>query len=101
MDFHGFSGQKVSEEHTRGRLITAVNAESKAGRLNGVYGRLGDLGSINKKYAARMSLRSSQDSFKRLEEVLFACSGARMWPCPPPVPCWMPLWWRALKMPRR
>lgn len=25
---------------------------SQAGRLSGVYGRLGDLGSINKKYAA-------------------------------------------------
>eukprot|EP00913_Durusdinium_trenchii_P025406 g23851.t1 len=46
---------EFEQEHFRGRLITAVNAEAKAGRLSGVYGRLGDLGSINKKYDVAVS----------------------------------------------
>lgn len=43
------------EEHYRGRLIKAVNAASKAGQLKGVYGRLGDLGTIPKKYDIAVS----------------------------------------------
>eukprot|EP00439_Symbiodinium_sp_Y106_P040856 s208_g5.t1 len=45
----------LGKEHFRGRLIQAVNEQAKAGRLKGVYGRLGDLGSINKKYDIAVS----------------------------------------------
>mmetsp|Transcript_58854 Transcript_58854/g.110798 ORF Transcript_58854/g.110798 Transcript_58854/m.110798 type:complete len:1698 (+) Transcript_58854:62-5155(+) len=38
------------EETDRGRLIRAVYEQSRAGKLRGVHGRLGDLGTINKKY---------------------------------------------------
>ncbi|OLQ11725.1 Structural maintenance of chromosomes protein 4 [Symbiodinium microadriaticum] len=44
---------EFEQEHFRGRLIQAVNEQ--AGRLKGVYGRLGDLGSINKKYDIAVS----------------------------------------------
>jgi len=43
------------QEHHRGRLIKAVYEQSKAGRLKGVHGRLGDLGTINKKYDVAVS----------------------------------------------
>lgn len=46
---------EFEQERSRGHLFTAVMAESKAGRLNGVYGRLGDLGTINKKYDVAVS----------------------------------------------
>lgn len=46
---------EFEQEQYRGKLITAVSAEAKAGRLKGVYGRLGDLGSINKKYDVAVS----------------------------------------------
>merc|ERR1719389_1038576 len=39
-----------TEEADRGRLIRAVYEMSRAGKLRGVHGRLGDLGTINKKY---------------------------------------------------
>eukprot|EP00929_Paragymnodinium_shiwhaense_P029191 TRINITY_DN16790_c0_g1_i1.p1 TRINITY_DN16790_c0_g1~~TRINITY_DN16790_c0_g1_i1.p1 ORF type:complete len:1458 (+),score=653.66 TRINITY_DN16790_c0_g1_i1:138-4511(+) len=43
------------EEHHRGRLIRAVYEMSKAGKLKGVHGRLGDLGAIAKKYDVAVS----------------------------------------------
>mmetsp|Transcript_50633 Transcript_50633/g.147258 ORF Transcript_50633/g.147258 Transcript_50633/m.147258 type:complete len:1378 (-) Transcript_50633:296-4429(-) len=46
---------QVEEEHTRGRLIRAVYEASKAGKLRGVHGRLGDLGTIPKKYDVAVS----------------------------------------------
>nr|AGU69478.1 structure maintenance of chromosomes 4 [Crypthecodinium cohnii] len=38
------ANSQMEEEKTRGRLIKAVYEESRAGRLKGVHGRLGDLG---------------------------------------------------------
>jgi len=46
---------EFEQEHYRGRLIKAVYEHSKAGKLHGVYGRLGDLGTINKKYDIAVS----------------------------------------------
>merc|ERR1719203_2129506 len=46
---------EFEQEHTRGRLIRAVYEQSKAGRLRGVHGRLGDLGTIPKKYDVAVS----------------------------------------------
>jgi len=46
---------QFEEEHTRGRLIKAVYEQSKAGKLKGVHGRLGDLGTIPKKYDVAVS----------------------------------------------
>lgn len=43
------------QENTRGRLIKAVYEQSRAGRLHGVHGRLGDLGTIAKKYDVAVS----------------------------------------------
>ncbi|CAK0788743.1 unnamed protein product [Prorocentrum cordatum] len=43
------------EEHDRGRLIRSVYEQAKAGRLKGVHGRLGDLGTIQKKYDVAVS----------------------------------------------
>mmetsp|Transcript_2975 Transcript_2975/g.6539 ORF Transcript_2975/g.6539 Transcript_2975/m.6539 type:complete len:1324 (-) Transcript_2975:261-4232(-) len=43
------------KEHDRGRLISAVYQQSKAGKLQGVHGRLGDLGTIDKKYDVAVS----------------------------------------------
>eukprot|EP00747_Dinoflagellata_sp_TGD_P195072 gnl/TRDRNA2_/TRDRNA2_63218_c0_seq1.p1 gnl/TRDRNA2_/TRDRNA2_63218_c0~~gnl/TRDRNA2_/TRDRNA2_63218_c0_seq1.p1 ORF type:complete len:1377 (+),score=498.50 gnl/TRDRNA2_/TRDRNA2_63218_c0_seq1:64-4194(+) len=43
------------QEQDRGRLIRAVYEQSKAGRLKGVHGRLGDLGTIDKKYDVAVS----------------------------------------------
>merc|ERR1719326_752335 len=43
------------EEHTRGRLMQGVYAASKAGKLRGVHGRLGDLGTIAKKFDVAVS----------------------------------------------
>merc|ERR1719329_1347828 len=37
-------------EASRGQLIKAVMQQARAGKLNGVHGRLGDLGTIGKKY---------------------------------------------------
>lgn len=50
---------EFEQEHYRGRLIKAVYEQSKAGRLKGVYGRLGDLGTINKKYDVAVSTACS------------------------------------------
>merc|ERR1719181_1960838 len=46
---------EFEQEHHRGRLIRAVYEISKAGKLKGVHGRLGDLGSIDKKYDVAVS----------------------------------------------
>jgi len=46
---------EFAEEHHRGRLIRAVYEQSKAGNLKGVHGRLGDLGTIAKKYDVAVS----------------------------------------------
>jgi len=43
------------EEHFRGKLIRAVTEQAKAGNLKGVHGRLGDLGTIPKKYDVAVS----------------------------------------------
>jgi structural maintenance of chromosome 4 len=43
------------QEHYRGKLIRAVYDNSKAGKLRGVHGRLGDLGAIPKKYDIAVS----------------------------------------------
>lgn len=43
------------QEHNRGRLIRAVYEKSKSGQLRGVHGRLGDLGTIAKKYDVAVS----------------------------------------------
>jgi structural maintenance of chromosome 4 len=43
------------QEATRGQLIRAVQQQAKAGKLNGVHGRLGDLGTIGKKYDVAVS----------------------------------------------
>lgn len=50
---------EFEQEHYRGRLIKAVTDQAKAGRLKGVYGRLGDLGTINKKYDVAVSTACS------------------------------------------
>jgi len=50
---------EFEQEHYRGRLIKAVYEQSKAGQLSGVYGRLGDLGTINKKYDVAVSTACS------------------------------------------
>lgn len=50
---------EFEQEHYRGRLIKAVYEQSKAGRLRGIYGRLGDLGTINKKYDVAVSTACS------------------------------------------
>merc|ERR1719191_2079096 len=42
-------------EHSRGQLIKAVTQMSKSGKLRGVHGRLGDLGTIPKKYDVAVS----------------------------------------------
>lgn len=47
------------QEHSRGKLIRSVYEQSKAGRLKGVHGRLGDLGTINKKYDVAVSTACS------------------------------------------
>merc|ERR1711871_1402411 len=47
--------QSLEQEHTRGRLIRAVYEASKKGQLRGVRGRLGDLGTIGKKYDVAVS----------------------------------------------
>jgi len=41
---------EFQEEHTRGRLIRSVYEASKSGKLRGVHGRLGDLGTIKKEF---------------------------------------------------
>jgi len=46
---------EFEQEHHRGRLIRAVYEQSKAGKLKGVHGRLGDLGTIPKKYDVAVS----------------------------------------------
>jgi len=46
---------EFEQEHTRGRLIRAVYEQSKSGNLRGVHGRLGDLGTIPKKYDIAVS----------------------------------------------
>eukprot|EP00746_Dinoflagellata_sp_MGD_P162869 gnl/MRDRNA2_/MRDRNA2_90612_c0_seq1.p1 gnl/MRDRNA2_/MRDRNA2_90612_c0~~gnl/MRDRNA2_/MRDRNA2_90612_c0_seq1.p1 ORF type:complete len:1426 (-),score=448.19 gnl/MRDRNA2_/MRDRNA2_90612_c0_seq1:155-4123(-) len=43
------------QETTRGQLIRSVYQQSKAGKLKGVHGRLGDLGTIAKKYDVAVS----------------------------------------------
>eukprot|EP00933_Yihiella_yeosuensis_P081234 TRINITY_DN94799_c0_g1_i1.p1 TRINITY_DN94799_c0_g1~~TRINITY_DN94799_c0_g1_i1.p1 ORF type:complete len:1355 (-),score=482.33 TRINITY_DN94799_c0_g1_i1:302-4366(-) len=50
---------EFEQEHYRGKLIKAVYAEAKAGRLKGVYGRLGDLGTIKKQYDVAVSTACS------------------------------------------
>jgi len=45
----------LEQEKDRGKLIRAVYEMSKAGRLKGVHGRLGDLGTIPKKYDVAVS----------------------------------------------
>jgi len=45
----------MEQENTRGRLIKAVYEASRSGKLSGVHGRLGDLGTINKKYDVAVS----------------------------------------------
>jgi len=47
--------QSLEREHTANRLIRAVYDASKKGQLRGVRGRLGDLGTINKKYDIAVS----------------------------------------------
>jgi len=49
------ASSSLENEHTRGRLIRAVYEASRAGKLKGVHGRLGDLGTINKKYDVAVS----------------------------------------------
>mmetsp|Transcript_152515 Transcript_152515/g.280686 ORF Transcript_152515/g.280686 Transcript_152515/m.280686 type:complete len:1343 (-) Transcript_152515:70-4098(-) len=44
-----------SDARDRGHLIRGVNAQAKAGKLQGVHGRLGDLGTIDKKYDVAVS----------------------------------------------
>jgi len=46
---------EFEKEHTRSRLIRAVYEQSKAGNLRGVHGRLGDLGTIPKRYDVAVS----------------------------------------------
>mmetsp|Transcript_13427 Transcript_13427/g.38169 ORF Transcript_13427/g.38169 Transcript_13427/m.38169 type:complete len:1387 (+) Transcript_13427:62-4222(+) len=46
---------EFEQEHHRGRLIRAVYEQSRAGKLHGVHGRLGDLGTISKKYDVAVS----------------------------------------------
>merc|ERR1740121_3191380 len=46
---------QFEEEHVRGAVIRSVYEASKAGGLKGVYGRLGDLGTIPKKYDIAVS----------------------------------------------
>mmetsp|Transcript_87519 Transcript_87519/g.194542 ORF Transcript_87519/g.194542 Transcript_87519/m.194542 type:complete len:1508 (+) Transcript_87519:95-4618(+) len=50
---------EFEQEHYRGRLIRAVYESSKAGKLRGVHGRLGDLGTIGKKYDVAVSTACS------------------------------------------
>jgi len=45
----------LEQEHSRGQLIRAVYEQSRAGKLRGVHGRLGDLGTIGKKYDVAVS----------------------------------------------
>jgi len=45
----------LEQEHSRGQLIRAVYEQSRAGKLRGVHGRLGDLGTIGKKYDIAVS----------------------------------------------
>jgi structural maintenance of chromosome 4 len=45
----------LSSEQTRSGLIRAVYEQKKAGKLRGVHGRLGDLGTIDKKYDLAVS----------------------------------------------
>jgi len=45
----------LKNEHTRSNLIRAVYEQKKAGKLQGVHGRLGDLGTIDKKYDLAVS----------------------------------------------
>ncbi|RDD47674.1 Structural maintenance of chromosomes protein 4 [Trichoplax sp. H2] len=40
---------------SRNEVLTALLKEKKEGRINGIYGRLGDLGSINQKYDVAIS----------------------------------------------
>merc|ERR1719265_1010468 len=47
--------RSLAEETHRSKLITAVTMQSKAGKLTGVHGRLGDLGTISKKYDVAVS----------------------------------------------
>lgn len=50
---------EFEQEHYRGKLIRAVYEQSKAGKLKGVHGRLGDLGTIHKKYDVAVSTACS------------------------------------------
>lgn len=45
----------LKNEHTRSQLIRAVYDQKKQGKLQGVHGRLGDLGTIDKKYDLAVS----------------------------------------------
>jgi len=45
----------LKNEHTRSQLIRAVYEQKKAGKLQGVHGRLGDLGTIDKQYDLAVS----------------------------------------------
>jgi len=45
----------LEQEHSRGQLIRAVYEQSRSGKLRGVHGRLGDLGTIGKKYDIAVS----------------------------------------------
>ncbi|KAM6258527.1 structural maintenance of chromosomes protein 4 isoform 1-T3 [Porphyrio hochstetteri] len=41
--------------HSRGKVLQALLQEKKSGNIHGLYGRLGDLGSINEKYDVAIS----------------------------------------------
>lgn len=41
---------RIQSDKIEGNLMTCLMKESSAGRINGIYGRLGDLGTIDSKY---------------------------------------------------
>ncbi|XP_074657787.1 structural maintenance of chromosomes protein 4-like isoform X2 [Tubulanus polymorphus] len=45
----------MQSSHNRGRVIDALMEEKQSGRIPGIYGRLGDLGAIDKKYDVAIS----------------------------------------------
>ncbi|XP_041972452.1 structural maintenance of chromosomes protein 4 [Aricia agestis] len=49
------SRQAMSANRSRGRVLDALMKEKKAGRLPGIFGRLGDLGGIDSKYDVAIS----------------------------------------------
>ncbi|XP_045519482.1 structural maintenance of chromosomes protein 4 isoform X1 [Pieris brassicae] len=49
------SKQAMSANRSRGRVLDALMSEKRAGRLPGIFGRLGDLGGIDSKYDVAIS----------------------------------------------